>query len=113
MRKQSKKIKLTPRARRKISIRRKISGTAERPRICVFRSAKHTYAQIVSDDDGSILAAISTQDKSVLTRAEALAKENEELKDKSTSTKSIASAWAVGEAIAKKASEKNEGFERM
>lgn len=107
MRKQTKKVRLTPRARRKVGIRKKLTGTNERPRICVFRSAKHTYAQIITDDEAKVLATVSTQDKSIQSRADALVKEKEELKERSASTKSMASAWAVGEALAKKASENN------
>jgi large subunit ribosomal protein L18 len=52
--------KLTGRERRKFRIRRKISGTTERPRLSVFRSARHIYAQVVDDTTGATLAAAST-----------------------------------------------------
>jgi large subunit ribosomal protein L18 len=52
--------KLTGRERRKLRIRRKISGTAERPRLSVFRTGRHIYAQVVVDADGRTLAAAST-----------------------------------------------------
>ena len=48
------------RLRRKLRVRKKIFGTAERPRLNVFRSAKHIYAQLVNDDEGSTLVAMST-----------------------------------------------------
>ena len=48
------------RLRRKKRIRRKISGTAARPRLTVFRSAKHIYAQAVDDFSGCTLASAST-----------------------------------------------------
>ena len=51
---------LSGRARRKLRIRRKITGSVERPRLSVFRSATHIYAQVVNDGDGSTLAAAST-----------------------------------------------------
>ena len=51
--------KVRRRLRRKESIRKRISGTAERPRLAVFRSAKHIYAQAVDDTTGRILAAAS------------------------------------------------------
>jgi large subunit ribosomal protein L18 len=51
---------LTGRERRKFRIRNKISGTAERPRLTVFRSTKHIYAQVVDDGAGKTLAAAST-----------------------------------------------------
>jgi len=52
--------KLTGRERRKLRIRSKISGTTERPRLSVFRTGRHIYAQVVVDDDGKTLAAAST-----------------------------------------------------
>ena len=48
------------RTRRKTRIRKKISGTAERPRLSVFRSAQHIYAQVIDDSCGRTLAAAST-----------------------------------------------------
>jgi large subunit ribosomal protein L18 len=44
-------------------LRRKLSGTPECPRLCVFRSGKHIYAQIIDDVAGHTLAAASTLDK--------------------------------------------------
>jgi large subunit ribosomal protein L18 len=52
--------KLIGRERRKLRIRQKISGTLERPRLSVFRSARHIYAQVVDDVSGKTLAAAST-----------------------------------------------------
>jgi large subunit ribosomal protein L18 len=51
---------LIGRARRKLRIRTKISGSTERPRLSVFRSGRHVYAQVVNDLDGKTLAAAST-----------------------------------------------------
>jgi large subunit ribosomal protein L18 len=51
---------LIGRARRKLRIRTKISGSTERPRLSVFRSGRHVYAQVVNDADGKTLAAAST-----------------------------------------------------
>jgi len=51
------------RLKRHLRVRAKISGTAERPRLCVFRSAKHIYAQIIDDVTGNTLVAASTMDK--------------------------------------------------
>ncbi len=53
-------MQIVGRERRKLRIRRKISGTPERPRLTVFRSAKHIYAQVIDDVAGSTLAHSST-----------------------------------------------------
>jgi large subunit ribosomal protein L18 len=55
-----KQSKVTGRDRRKRRIRKKVSGTPERPRLSVFRSARHLYAQIIDDSTGKTLAAAST-----------------------------------------------------
>jgi len=77
---------LTKRHRR---VRRHISGTAERPRLCVSRSLHHIRAQIIDDITGTTLAAASTQDADV---KKALKK----------STSSAQAAAAVGKAIAQR-----------
>lgn len=48
------------RLRRQMSIRKRVDGSPERPRLTVFRSAKHIYAQVIDDTTGSTLAAAST-----------------------------------------------------
>jgi large subunit ribosomal protein L18 len=48
------------RTRRQARVRKKVRGTDARPRVCVFRSHKHIYAQVISDDRGMVLAAVST-----------------------------------------------------
>ena len=80
------------RAKRKIRIRKKISGTVERPRLVVYRSNLHIYAQIVDDAAGSTLAATST-----LT----LSKSGTALRP------NLEGATRVGQEIAKLAKEKN------
>jgi len=52
-------IKYQKRQRRHIRIRSKIKGTKERPRLCVFRSANHIYAQLIDDENQKTLAAAS------------------------------------------------------
>ncbi len=56
----AKLTKTEARRRRHRRVRRKVHGVAEFPRLCVFRSSKHIYAQIIDDDQGITLAAAST-----------------------------------------------------
>ena len=77
------------RLRRHARVRTKISGTAERPRLDVFRSSRHIYAQIIDDEAGVTLASASTMDK-----------------DFTEYGGNIDAAKAVGEKIAKVALEK-------
>lgn len=78
------------RTRRHIRVRRKISGTAERPRLCVYRSNKNIYVQIIDDVAGKTLASASTLDKEIKTKH-----------------RNKQAAREVGALIAKKALEKN------
>ena len=57
------KTKLQARKRRKISIRKGMRGTPERPRMSVFRSARHIYAQVIIDTENRVLASASTVSK--------------------------------------------------
>ncbi len=59
----NKKSKNDARIKRHRRVRKNISGTAERPRLNVFRSLNHIYAQIIDDTTGKTLAAASTMDK--------------------------------------------------
>ena len=56
------------RTRRHARVRRKISGTAERPRLCVYRSNTNLYVQIIDDVAGNTLVAASTLDKEIKTK---------------------------------------------
>ncbi len=56
------------RQRRHIRVRRKISGTAERPRLCVYRSNSNIYVQIIDDVAGNTLVSASTLDKEIKTK---------------------------------------------
>lgn len=58
-----KEPKYISRYKRKKRIRKKLSGTTERPRLTVFRSARHIYAQIIDDAKGATLVSASTLDK--------------------------------------------------
>ena len=64
------KTGLTGRARRKRRIRKKVTGTTARPRLTVFRSTKHIYAQIVDDATGKTLAGTSSRAKGFSAEAE-------------------------------------------
>ncbi len=77
------------RMRRHKRVRRKISGTADCPRLCVYRSNSNIYAQVIDDEKQTTLVAASTLDKEVKTK-----KANKE------------AAREVGKLIAKKAAEK-------
>ena len=86
------KDKNTERVKRHGRIRNKISGTAERPRLCVYRSLTKIYAQIIDDVKGVTIASASTLDKDL---ADALKGKNK-----------TEQARIVGEAVAKKALKK-------
>ena len=58
-------VKVNRRSRIKKRIRKNISGTANKPRLSVFRSNKEIYAQIINDETGETLAAASSRDKDV------------------------------------------------
>jgi large subunit ribosomal protein L18 len=58
-------MQIVGRERRKMRIRQKISGTSDKPRLSVFRSAKHIYAQVVDDVAGTTVAHASTLSRDV------------------------------------------------
>ena len=77
-------------------IRKKIHGTTTRPRLAVFRSQAHIYAQVIDDDAGTTLCAASSLDK--------------DLRAKAKRGSNIASAKDVGQLIAVRAKEKGVGL---
>jgi large subunit ribosomal protein L18 len=81
------------RQRRKIRVRKKVRGTDQRPRVCVFRSNKHIYAQVISDSQGKTLAAVSSL--------------SEELAQLLKKSKGLDAAKQVGIALAKVCKEQN------
>jgi len=83
----------TARLRRQKRVRRKLLGTEERPRICVFRSKKHVYAQVISDQRGVTLLSVSTLSKG--------------LADKFKSSRGVEAARQVGLAVAQRCKERD------
>ena len=77
------------RERRHLRVRRKVVGTPEHPRLCVYKSLRHIYAQVVDDTAGRTLVSASSLEKALA----------EELK----STKGGEAAAAVGKAVAERA----------
>jgi large subunit ribosomal protein L18 len=75
-------------------IRRKLAGTAERPRLAVFRSVAHIYAQVIDDAAGSTLVSASSVDKGGRTKGG-----------------NVAAAQAIGKLVAERAKEK--GIKRV
>lgn len=90
--------KKNKRIRSKMRNRAKVQGSDTRPRICVFKSSKHMYVQLISDASGKTLVSASTLDKEV----QAMLKG-----DDKGSTKSVAAAKAVGTVFAKRALSSN------
>src|SRR3990172_11225843 len=81
------KGRLQLRYRRHLRVRRKVSGTAERPRLVVFRSLKHIYAQLVNDDLGVTLLGVSDGSEGIVVEGKG----------------KVAKAKAVGKLLAAKA----------
>lgn len=78
------------RAKRHARVRARLSGTAERPRLCVYRSERHTYVQAIDDASGATMASASTL----------------ELRKEGTPTGNISAASRVGALIAERLKEK-------
>ena len=88
----SKESRSANRVKKHMKIRNRFSGTPERPRLAVFRSNNHMYAQIIDDTVGNTLVAASTLEKDVKAELE--------------KTNDVAAAAKLGTVIAKKALEK-------
>ncbi len=80
------------RAKKHLKIRNRFNGTAERPRLAVFRSNNHMYAQIIDDEAGKTLVSASTLEKDI----------KAELKN----TDNVDAAAYIGDVVAKRAIEK-------
>jgi large subunit ribosomal protein L18 len=59
------RAKYQKRLRRRFRVSKRVHGTADRPRLCVFRTLKHMYAQVIDDEAGKTVVAASTVDKDV------------------------------------------------
>ena len=88
----SKKSRTVVRENKHRRLRNRFSGTAERPRLAVFRSNNHMYAQIIDDTVGKTLVSASTLDKEVKAECE--------------KTNNVEAATVVGKVVAKRALEK-------
>ena len=86
------KARVWRRRRKHMRVRRKVFGTAERPRLCVFRSHRYIYAQIIDDLRGHTLAAASTLERG--------------LRNGLSSLKDTAAAQLVGKTVAERAIKK-------
>lgn len=85
-------LKKLTRLKRQVRVRKKVRGTTDRPRLCVFKSSQHIYAQLIDDVVGSTIVSYST-----------LSKDSEGLKNKGNAEAAV----HVGKTIAKLALEKN------
>ena len=81
--------KLSPIKLRHERLRKKISGTPERPRLCVYFSGKHIYVQVIDDDAGQTLASVNTTEK--------------DFANDSTVKPNVATAVKVGKLVADRA----------
>jgi large subunit ribosomal protein L18 len=84
-------IKTITRLKRQVRVRKKVRGTSERPRLSVFKSTRHIYAQIIDDSKGVTLASFSTLS---------------ELANGLTATGNVSAAVLVGKEVAKVALDK-------
>jgi len=89
--------KIVARDRRRARVRRRVRGTDERPRLSVFRSVKHVYAQVVVDTSGQTLLTVSTR--------------SPELRGELAKTRDVAAAKQVGLLTARRCQEK--GIKRV
>ncbi len=85
----TKKDKNQDRVIRHARVRKKVSGTAQKPRLCVYRSTNHIYAQIIDDVKGNTLCAASTLEKDIMAQVAEMSKSE--------------AAKVVGAAVAQKA----------
>ncbi|MCG8459170.1 MAG: 50S ribosomal protein L18 [Holophagales bacterium] len=92
------KAKHTRRQRTRRRIRGRIQGTAERPRLCVYKSLRYIYAQVIDDSQGTTIAQASSREADLSSGLE-------------SSASSVGAAQAVGKLVAERA--KDKGVERV
>jgi large subunit ribosomal protein L18 len=88
---------MTGRQRRHRRVRKRVSGTGERPRLCVFRSLRYVRAQLIDDEEGRTLATADSREPEVVPNG--------------TSRRTVEAAKAVGQALGERA--KAAGIERV
>ena len=88
----SKENKNAKRIRRHARVRNKVSGTSERPRLCVYRSLKHVSVQVIDDTKGITLVSASTVEKELAKQVEGKSRQEK--------------AFIIGQVIGKRAKEK-------
>ena len=88
----STKARENQRVARHARVRNKMIGTSERPRLCLHRSLKNLYAQVVNDVDGKVICGLSTL--------------NKDIKEKVKDGGNVAAAVVLGEAVAKVVNQK-------
>ena len=103
-----KKTKKEQRYRRHKRVRAKIKGTAKIPRLCVFRSSKHIYAQLIDDEKGKTLISASDLD---IGKSKIKSPKSKVPKDKKPFSGKEAIAYRIGQILAQKALEKK--FEKV
>jgi large subunit ribosomal protein L18 len=104
--------KIGPRQRRKLRIRKTVSGTTDCPRVSVYRSSRYTYVQVVIDDleGGRTLLSASTKDKEVVERIKDVVSkmaDGTEVGSIKDSSKSVAAAKALGQIVAERCKQKD------
>jgi large subunit ribosomal protein L18 len=104
------------RLRRHQRVRKKVAGTAARPRLSVFRSATHIYAQVINDEQGGTLLAASSRDADIANPAKGAASlpagdEAAAAIKGLTDNRLVRQAWLVGLLIAQRA--KAQGIEKV
>ncbi|CEO90164.1 MAG TPA: 50S ribosomal protein L18 [Syntrophaceticus sp.] len=93
----ARETRATKRNRKHSRVRRKVFGTAERPRLCIYKSLNHIYAQVIDDSKGETLASASTL--------------SPEIREDVGGKKDMAAARIVGQLVAEKANAK--GIKRV